>query len=99
MPRGRVLLLLSLIPVWLLLLSALPSGLASTWFTNQVNMAGIPLGIFLVIVAGALTLLGVTGVRSWRRPEVALVVFTIPAALFVIMGPALITITINLGSG
>lgn len=92
-------LLLSLVPIWLLLLSVLTAGFASEWFTNQVNMVGIPFGIFLIIVAGALTLLGLIGVRSWRRPEVALVVFTIPAALLVIVGPALINVVINLGNG
>jgi hypothetical protein len=94
--RRLFLLLLSLSPVWVLLLTG---GLSSAWLTNTVNFAGIPLGLALLLLAAVLTVVGVLGVRSWRRPDVALVALTMPAAAIVLFGPAVILIVENLGNG
>ena len=92
--RRSFLLLLSLSPLWILLLTG---GVSSSWLTEVVYFAGIPLGLAMLVLATILTVVGVLGVRSWRRPEVALVTLSMPAAAIVLFGPAVILIVENLG--
>jgi hypothetical protein len=99
--RPLALMIVALTPVWLALLSGLLTvtferGVASR---GAAYIAGIPLGLAILGLAGILTLAGVAAVRWWRRPWAGIALFTIPATLLVLFGPAVILIVENLGNG
>ena len=92
----------ALTPVWLYLVSQLMSSnaLSGPMVSEPPSIVGIP----VVIVVGALAvgwmLIGlglVWNVRSVLTDMLALLLFTIPATLVVVLGPAMILILQNLG--
>ncbi len=100
--RSRSRLMLGLMPIWLLLfLSIATPGFMDPLFANPPELVGLPLGIFVIVGSVALT---VMGLMLLRRTESDLVVvitfllFTIPAALLLVLGPAAILLVIN-GAG
>jgi hypothetical protein len=92
--------LLSLLPLWILLilLIAFP-GFMDPVGANPPEMAGLPLGIALVGVALAVMVVGVVALRrasSNRSAMLAFVSLTLPSAAVVLVAPALILIVQNM---
>jgi hypothetical protein len=90
----------ALTPLWLFLIAQLlPGGFSRPLFSKPPEMIGLPFGVILGALATGWMLLGLVLVwnsRSRLTDLLALVVFTVPATLFVIFGPAVILIMQNL---
>lgn len=74
---------------------------APTFFGPRLELLGIPAKLVMMLggVSWALIGLGIIwDARSWLVDALALVLFTIPAMLFMILGPAIILIIQNLGA-
>ena len=87
--------LIALMPLWLLVLTALASSDFGVIFTKPPDVVGLPLGVVVESVAALWTLAGLAIVWRARSPIVeslALMVFTIPATVVVGITPALIQI-------
>jgi hypothetical protein len=93
----------SLLPVWLtaILLVLAPKFFANV-LLNPPAMLGLPLGLVLLAVAGALTTLGFLAIRGSTSPIVSALAFTVltlPAVFLVIFTPAVVMIALNLSAG
>jgi hypothetical protein len=85
--------LAALAPLWLLLVIAIASSGFGAVLSPLPDLAGLPLGVVLEVVALVWMLGGVAVV--WRAPSalaesIALMVFTIPATVVVVLTPAVI---------
>jgi hypothetical protein len=90
----------SLLPLWLtaILLVLAPKFFAGV-LANPPALLGLPLGVVLLAVAAALTVLGFLVVRGSTSPIVSAVAFTVltlPAVFIVIFTPAVVMIAVNL---
>jgi hypothetical protein len=94
--------LLALLPVWLLLsLTLISPGFMDPVFANPPGVLGVPFGVAVVFVAlswMALGILTLWRVSSTPAVTLAFVAFTAPAALAVVLAPALITVVLNFGN-
>jgi hypothetical protein len=82
-------------------LMVLASGYLDPLFANPPAIAGLPMGVvflFIALVWAVLGVLVVWGARSTARIIGALLVFTLPASMAIILGPAVILIIQNLAS-
>ena len=91
----------ALLPLWVMVAEAL---FAPTYFggfqESPPDIVGIPLGVALTGAAFAWMLIGVAIVwnaRSRLTEALGLLLFTIPATLVAVLGPAVIVIMQNLG--
>ena len=78
-----------------------PTRYFDPMFAKPPDMLGVPLGVVALALAGIWMLIGVAIVwnaRSRITEMLALMLFTIPATILVILGPALILIMQNLGT-
>jgi hypothetical protein len=95
---GRI--LLGLLPLWTLLFMLIASpGSMDPLITNRPSVAGLPAGILLVGVALAVMAIGVVALRrasSTRSMLLAFLGLTVPAAAFMVVGPALMLIVQNM---
>lgn len=94
--------LLGFMPLWVLLIFAVTApGFMDPLFANPPSVIGLPAGILIVAVA---MLLMLAGVWLLRRPAtdlttvLAFLLFTIPATLLILLGPAVILIIVNLAT-
>ena len=90
--------LVGAIPLWLGLLLHLMSP---TFFGPRPELLGLPASLVMMVGAMSWALIGlgvIWDARSWLVDALSLVVFTIPAMLFMILGPAIILIVQNLGA-
>jgi hypothetical protein len=98
-PMARVGFALTSFPFILLVaLAVLAPGYLDPLFANPPAIAGLPLGVawlFVAIVWAVLGILVARGVRSSARIIGALLVFTLPASMAIILGPAAILIVQN----
>ena len=93
----------SLLPVWLtgILLVLTPKFFAGV-LTNPPAFLGLPLGVVLLAIAAALTVLGFLIMRGSTSPIVSALAFTLltlPAVFIVIFTPAVVMIAVNLAPG
>jgi hypothetical protein len=65
--------------------------------STRVNVVGIPAGAFIYGAGILLSVAGLAAVWRWKWPWAGIAVFTIPATLLVVFGPAVILILENLG--
>ena len=93
--------LASLTPLWVQIVASL---LFQTYFkpmvTGPPEILGIPLGVVIAAIAMVWMLIGTVLVWDQRSPFVAvlaLMVFTIPSTLVIVMTPAVVLILLNLG--
>jgi hypothetical protein len=87
--------LIALMPLWLLVLTALASSDFAAVFTKPPEVAGLPLGVVLESIAVLWTLAGLVIVWRGRSPiaeSLALMLFTIPATTVVGITPAIIQV-------
>lgn len=92
----------SLLPFWL---SAILLVLAPKFFAgvlmNPPALLGLPLGVVLLAIAAALTVLGFLAMRGSTSPIVSALAFaflTLPAVFLVIFTPAVVMIGRNLAA-
>jgi hypothetical protein len=91
---------IALMPMWLLVVTALASSAFQVVLTDPPTVLSMPLGVVLEAVAMLWTLLGAVVVWRARSPlteAIALLVFTIPATVAVVATPALIELLPTLG--
>ena len=86
---------------FLILLGILAPGFFAPMLDTTVPTGGIGLGLPILLVAGALTLVGVG--LMWRfqaawAVAVSLIVFTFPAMFLILLGPAVCLIAQNLST-
>lgn len=85
---------LGLLPLWVLIFFALAApGFMDPMFANPPAIAGLPAGVFVLVVAMVLTLAGVLFLRRTRSDlatVLVLLVFTVPAMALILFGPAAI---------
>jgi hypothetical protein len=97
-PAGRlraIARLIALLPLWLLVLTAVASNDFVVVFSRPPDVAGLPLGVVLETIAVLWTLGGLAIVWRARSPiaeSLALILFTIPATVVVGVTPAAIEI-------
>ena len=90
--------LIAAIPLWL---GPIIYLLSPTFFAPDPELLGIPRSLVMTVGAMSWALIGlgiIWDARSWLVDVLTLVVFTIPAMLFMIIGPAIILIVQNLGA-
>jgi hypothetical protein len=94
--------LAALTPLWLFLVLIATGRIAGGFFgPPPPEILGIPLGIWLVALVAGWMLIGLGLVWEPRSPLIkllVLLVFTIPATLVLILGPAVILTLQNVGS-
>lgn len=97
-PGGRmraIARLIALMPLWLLLLTAVASNDFVVVFARPPDVAGLPLGLVLETIAVLWTLGGLAIVWRARSPiaeSLALILFTIPATVMVGITPTAIEV-------
>jgi len=94
--------LLGLLPLWILLfgLVAFPVYM-EPMFLNPPATLGLPLGVVLVAAALAVMAIGVVALNrasSNRSAQLAFVGLTLPAAIVIVVAPALILRAVDLAS-
>jgi len=90
--------LIAAIPLWL---GPLIYLMSPTFFGPNPELLGIPQSLVMTVGAMSWALIGlgiIWDARSWLVDALVLVVFTIPAMLFMIIGPAIILIIQNFGA-
>lgn len=99
-PSRRIAIVVSLMPVWTLLaLRVFGSSFLEPVFSNPPGILGLPFGVVLLAVSLVWTLFGVmivARVRSAVARGAALSLFTIPAAVLVVLSPAVIAYIVGL---
>jgi len=89
--------LIGAIPLWL---GPLIYVMSPTFFGPKPELLGLPPTLVMAVGAMSWALIGlgiIWDARSWVVDALTLMVFTIPAMLFVIIGPAIILIIQNFG--
>lgn len=85
---------LGLLPLWLLIFFALAApGFMDPMFANPPAIAGMPAGVFVLVVAMVLTFASLMFLRQTRSDlatVLVFLVFTIPAMALILFGPAAI---------
>lgn len=93
--------LVALTPLWILLVTFVARGAYwVSFFGPQHEILGIPRSVAMIGLAMVWMVLGLVltwDARSRLTQAVALLVFTIPATLFLVLGPAIVLIVQNLG--
>ena len=87
--------LIAAIPLWL---GPLIYLMSPTYFGPKPELLGLPQALVMTVGAISWALIGlgiIWDARSWLVDALTLVVFTIPAMLFMILGPAIILIIQN----
>lgn len=91
--------LLGLLPVWLLVLFLLAAPeFMEPAFTNPPAALGVPLGLVPLAIALVLTVIGVVGLRRMSSTAASTAVFlslTVPAALVIVLTPAMALVLSN----
>ena len=90
--------LIAAIPLWL---GPIIYLISPTYFGPDRELLGIPQVLLMTVGPMSWALIGlgiVWDARSWLADVLTLVVFTIPAMLFMIIGPAITLIVQNLGA-
>ena len=90
--------LIGAIPLWL---GPLLYLISPTFFGPKPELLGLPTSLVMLVGAMSWALIGlgiIWDARAWVVDALALVVFTIPALLFMIIGPAILLIVQNLGA-
>jgi hypothetical protein len=100
MPQNKVWrYVLGLLPLWILLVLAFAfPGSVDPITANPPALLGLPLGVVLVFVALAVMAVGIVALRqasSSRSTLIALLVLTVPAAVLIVVAPALILMVQN----
>jgi hypothetical protein len=96
--RAGYVILTSLPFILTVALMVLAPGFLDPLFANPPAIAGLPMGVVILFIALAWALFGILvawGARSNARVIGALLVFTLPAAMVIFLGPALILILQN----
>jgi hypothetical protein len=94
MPNAVARILLGLLPLWILLfeLIAFPKSMDAV-FANPPAVAGIPAGVLLIGVALSVMAIGIVALRrasSTGSILISLLGLTVPAAVVMVVAPALI---------
>jgi hypothetical protein len=90
--------LIALAPVWF---GPILYLMSSRYFGREPELLGLPQGFVLAAGTALWALIGVAitwRARSWLVDVLAVLVFTIPAVVMLILGPAVILILQNLGA-
>ena len=90
--------LIAAIPLWL---GPVIYLMSPTFFSPNPELLGIPQALVMTVGGMSWALIGlgiIWDARSWLVDVLTLVVFTIPAMLFMILGPAIILIVHNFGA-
>ena len=98
----RLAISIGLFPLWLtLILVVLARSFFDPMLTNKVAIAGLPIGVAIFVVIGLLTIVGTLAIwraRSSLGVAVAMTLFTTPAVILVILGPAIALVMTNLST-
>jgi hypothetical protein len=90
----------ALTPLWVSVVLFVAQGTFwKQFFGSPPEMIGMPLGFWMVVLAAGWMLIGaalIWNAQSRVLETVVLLVFTIPATIFLILGPAVILILQNL---
>lgn len=92
--RGRLVAGLTPLIVFVFL-SAIAPGFLAPIYDSSVSVVGLPAGTLVIAAAMAWMGLGLLALRAWRSPggaTAALLLFTLPATVLVILGPAVVLI-------
>lgn len=95
--RSHALRLIALTPLWL---GPIIYLMSPTFFGPKPELFGIPQNLVFTVGAMSWSFIGVAitwGARSWLADVLALLVFTVPAIVLMIIGPAVVLILQNLG--
>jgi hypothetical protein len=87
--------------VFFIYLSLAAPAFMAPLYDGSVTIGGIPLGPIILVLAALLMLAGVLVMRAYPTAVgvvVGLVVFTLPSLFVVILGPAMMLITQDLGT-
>ena len=100
MPQNKVWrYVLGLLPLWILVIQAFAfPGSVDPITANPPEMLGLPLGVVLVFVALAVMALGIVALRQASTDRSTLIAFlalTVPAAVLIVVTPALILMVQN----
>lgn len=91
--------LVALTPLWLFLVLAVRGSFWNPFFSAPPSIAGVPLGLVVLGLCGLWMLLGLVIVwdtRSAAMQALGLLLFTLPATMLLVMGPAMVLIIQNL---
>src|SRR4051812_7950896 len=91
---------IALMPIWLLVVTALASTAFEVVLTDPPAVMAIPLGVVMESIGVLWALIGVALVWRARSPfakAMALLMFTIPATVVVVAAPAVIELLPTLG--
>jgi hypothetical protein len=96
--RGRLVAGLTPLIVYVAL-SVIAPGFLGPIYDPVVSVVGVPLGVLVAVAAMACMGLGLLALRAWESPggtAAALLLFTLPATVAVILGPAVVLVLVGL---